>query len=210
MLTHNAPHFIKKSIISVDKYTHDCDYELIVVDNDSKNRTKRMLTKLLEKGYIDKLLLNSKNDLFAKENNLAASLANSNSDYYLLLNSDIQVNSSDWLSNLLKVAQNKDGIVSYGAVLSEPKRADGYCLLIDANLYNKYKLDEQFAWWWGVTKLEGEVLKEGKNVTAIKEHEKYLHHFGGKSGKGFKNAFGMNVDMNEVKSWFENNKVKII
>lgn len=196
--------------MSVYKNTHNCDYEVIVVDNASNNRTKRMLTKLLERGYINKLLFNSKNDLFAKGNNIAASLASSDSDYYLLLNSDVQINSSDWLQNLLQIIQSKNGIVSYGAVLSEPKRVDGYCLLIDAKLYDKYKLDEQFAWWWGVTKLEGKVLKDGDHVTAINNHEKYLHHFGGKSGKGFKNAAGMNVDINEVKSWFENNKVKII
>lgn len=87
--------------MSVYKNTHNCDYEVIVVDNASNNRTKRMLTKLLERGYINKLLFNSKNDLFAKGNNIAASLASSDSDYYLLLNSDVQINSSDWLQNLL-------------------------------------------------------------------------------------------------------------
>lgn len=93
---------------------------------------------------------------------------------------------------------------------SEPIRADGYCLLINRDLYEKYKLDENYEWWWGVTELESMVLKEGKKIVAVRNHEEYIHHYGGKSGKGFKNAKGMDVDINEVKKWFDGNKVEII
>lgn len=210
MLTHNAPMYCKKAIQSVYKNTQNCDYELVVVDNLSGGRTVKLLSKLKQKGYIDKLYFNSQNDLFAKGNNIAASLADEDSDCYLLLNSDVVIKSPNWLRNLEKLMMKHNGMVSYGAVLSDPQRADGSCLLIDAKLYNKYKLDENFAWWWSVTKLEGQVLNEGKEVTAIKDHEEYIHHYGGKSGKGFKNASGMDVDMSKVKSWFEKGKVNII
>lgn len=210
MLTHNAPRYCKRSIQSIYKYTKNCNYELVVVDNMSGARTAKLLVKLKQQGYIDKLYFNSKNDLFAKGNNIAASLAANDSDYYLLLNSDVKIKSPDWLKNLEQLISKHNGIVSYGAVLSEPQRADGYCLLIDTKLYNKYKLDEDFAWWWGVTKLEGQILNEGKEVTAIENHEEYIHHYGGKSGKGYKNAIGMDVDMDEVKGWFLKGKVNII
>lgn len=210
MLTYNAPRYVKKSIISLKKLTSNQNYELIVVDNDSKHPTVRTLYKLKSRGLVDKLYYNSNNDLFAKGNNIAARLASEDSDYYLLLNSDVEIKSTDWLDKLIELMPEEGGIASFGAVQSAPKRADGYCMMINADLYNKYKLDEHFQWWWGVTKLESQVLKEGKKVIAVDDHEEYIHHFGGKSGKGFSDATGMDVDMDEVKKWFEDGDVKII
>lgn len=210
MLTYNAPRYVKKSIVSLKKLTINQNYELIVVDNDSKHPTVRTLYKLKSRGLVDKLYYNSNNDLFAKGNNIAARLASEDSDYYLLLNSDVEIKSPDWLDKLIELMPEEGGIASFGAVQSAPKRADGYCMMINADLYNKYKLDEHFQWWWGVTKLESQVLKEGKKVIAVDDHEEYIHHFGGKSGKGFSDATGMDVDMDEVKKWFENGDVKII
>lgn len=210
MLTYNAPRYVKKSIISLKKLTSNQNYELIVVDNDSKHPTVRTLYKLKSRGLVDKLYYNSNNDLFAKGNNIAARLASEDSDYYLLLNSDVEIKSPDWLDKLIELMPEEGGIASFGAVQSAPKRADGYCMMINADLYNKYKLDEHFQWWWGVTKLESQVLKEGKKVIAVDDHEEYIHHFGGKSGKGFSDATGMDVDMDEVKKWFEDGDVKII
>ena len=199
MLTYNAPRYVKKSIVSLKKLTSNQNYELIVVDNDSKHPTVRTLYKLKSRGLVDKLYYNSNNDLFAKGNNIAARLASEDSDYYLLLNSDVEIKSPDWLDKLIDLMPEEGGIASFGAVQSAPKRADGYCMMINADLYNKYKLDEHFQWWWGVTKLESQVLKEGKKVIAVDDHEEYIHHFGGKSGKGFSDATGMDVDMDEVK-----------
>lgn len=210
MLTYNAPRYVKKSIVSLKKLTSNQNYELIVVDNDSKHPTVRTLYKLKSRGLVDKLYYNSNNDLFAKGNNIAARLASENSDYYLLLNSDVEIKSPDWLDKLIELMPEEGGIASFGAVQSAPKRADGYCMMINADLYNKYKLDEHFQWWWGVTKLESQVLKEGKKVIAVDDHEEYIHHFGGKSGKGFSDATGMDVDMDEVKKWFADGDVKII
>lgn len=210
MLTYNAPRYVKKSIVSLKKLTSNQNYELIVVDNDSKHPTVRTLYKLKSRGLVDKLYYNSNNDLFAKGNNIAARLASEDSDYYLLLNSDVEIKSPDWLDKLIELMPEEGGIASFGAVQSAPKRADGYCMMINADLYNKYKLDEHFQWWWGVTKLESQVLKEGKKVIAVDDHEEYIHHFGGKSGKGFSDATGMDVDMDEVKKWFEDGDVKII
>ena len=210
MLTYNAPRYVKKSIVSLKKLTSNQNYELIVVDNDSKHPTVRTLYKLKSRGLVDKLYYNSNNDLFAKGNNIAARLASEDSDYYLLLNSDVEIKSPNWLDKLIELMPEEGGIASFGAVQSAPNRADGYCMMINADLYNKYKLDEYFQWWWGVTKLESQVLKEGKKVIAVDDHEEYIHHFGGKSGKGFSDATGMDVDMDEVKKWFEDGDVQII
>lgn len=209
MLTHNARKYTKQSIVTL-KLTKGVDYELIVLDNNSGFFTRNLLKKLKAQGYIDKLIFNPKNDLFAKGNNLASEHAAKDSDYYLLLNSDVEIKSKNWLSRLLESHPAGGGISAFGAVLSEPIRADGYCLLINKYLFDKYKLNEDYEWWWGVTQLEADVLKEGKDIIAIVNHEEYIHHFGGKSGKGYKDAKGLHVEIEDVVNWFDNKKVKII
>jgi len=207
MLTHNAPKYVKKSIMTLRK-TVGINYELVVVDNASDKKTKKLLSNLEQKGLIDKLIFNDNNELFAKGNNIASRYASSESSYYLLLNSDVKIKRKDWLQKLLALHPG-EGISSFGSVLSDPIRADGYCLLINKWLYDRYLLDESFEWWWSVTKLEAEVLKEGKKIRAVSNHEKYIHHYGGKSGKGFKDAKGMEIDINEVNSWFTVGAVEV-
>lgn len=209
MLTYNAPKYVKESIVTLQENTKNVEYELIVLDNHSKFITRMLLKSLKSKGFIDKLIMSDKNLLFAKGNNVAFQSA-ADSEYILLLNSDVRINSEDWLETLLNIHPQEGGVSAFGAVDSEPIRADGYCLLINRDLYEKYKLDETYEWWWGVTKLESMVLKEGKKIVAVRNHEKFIHHYGGKSGKGFKHAKGMDADRNEVKKWFDNNKVEII
>ena len=76
-------------------------------------------------------------------------------------------------------------------------------MLIDRKLYDRYHLDEEFEWWWSVTKLESQVLKEGYQIIAVINHESYLHHYGGASGKDFSKAKGMDLKIQEVMKWFE-------
>lgn len=210
MLTYNAPRYVKETILTLRENTKNVDYELIVLDNHSKFLTRSLVKSLKRKGLIDKLILSNKNLLFARGNNVAFESAEADSEYILLLNSDVKINSDDWLETLIKIHPEEGGISAYGAVESEPVRADGYCFLINRDLYARYKLDEKYEWWWGVTKLEAMVLREGKKIKAVREHEEFVHHYGGKSGKGYKHAKGMKEDRNEVKKWFEQNKVEII
>lgn len=103
MLTHNAPKYVWESIVSLKENTKNVEYELIVLDNHSKFITRMLLKNLKsKKGLIDKLIMSDKNLLFAKGNNVAFESA-SNSDYILLLNSDVRINSKDWLDTLLKI-----------------------------------------------------------------------------------------------------------
>lgn len=46
MLTYNAPVYVRHSIKSVKNNTIGVDYELIVYDNASSNKTKRVLNTL--------------------------------------------------------------------------------------------------------------------------------------------------------------------
>lgn len=185
--------------MTVKRLTEGVRYELVVLDNVSDQPTRDLLARLDAQGTIDTLVILDRNSLFAEGNNIAAEHASPEATHFLLLNSDIEVRDKHWLSHL--VSQHQCGITSYGAARG-PDRVDGYCLLIDADLYRGLKLDIGHQWWWAVTKLQAQVLNAGHSVKGFWQHEKYLHHFGGRSGDAFKNAKGMNVSQEEVYSWF--------
>jgi len=209
ILSYNAPLYTWHTLKTLKDTWKGSEYETIVLDNNSKNFTKRMLSKLKKKGLIDKLIFEKTNTLFAKGNNTASMHCDENSEYILLLNSDIEIRDKYWLKYLQD--NHKRGATSYGLCDNYPHiRGDGYCILIDRDLYNKYKLDEQFEWWWSVTRLQAQLLNDGYAVTAVKEHEPLLHHYGGMSGIAAENASGMKIDGDEVKRWFECGKVKVI
>lgn len=209
MLTHNAPKYVWITITSLRKYTKDVDYELVVLDNASKLWTRLIVKLLFIFKMIDKVIFSSYNTLFAAGNNILASTADKHSDLFLLLNSDIEIKSEKWVHKLLST--HKKGITSYGVVNTEPYRVDGYCYLIDADLYRKYPLDEQnFQWFWAITKQQAQVLTEGKSVQGFMEHEEYLHHFGGKSGGDFVGAAGMDTPADVSTKWFKGKRPTFI
>lgn len=210
MLTHNAPSYVYHSIMDVNKTKKETpDLELIVLDNASKFKTRLILRILKAFGLIDKLILNPRNDLFAKGNNLASQHASEDTTHYLLLNSDIKVNNPSCFNKLMELHPKDGGISSFGAVLKDPIRADGYCMMIDKFLFDKYKLDEDFEWWWSITKIQSQILTEGYKIRAVRNHDDYIYHYGGKSGKGFKDAKGMDIKLSEVISWFDNRKENV-
>lgn len=209
VLTHNAPMYVRLTVRSLIRHTKNADYELCVLDNSSKRPTRYLLNILYKFKMIDKLVLSSHNTLFAAGNNILSSVADKNADYFLLLNSDIEIRSDNWLDNLLKV--HKRGVTAYGVVEDEPSRVDGYCYLIDADLYRKYPLDDyNYQWFWAITKQQGRLLTDGYSVQGIKEHEQYLHHFGGKSGNDFNGAEGMSTSVEVSKKWFHGKRPKFL
>jgi glycosyltransferase involved in cell wall biosynthesis len=209
MLTHNAPGYVKLTVESLVKHTKNVDYELCVIDNASKRTTRVLLKLFYRRKMIQKVIFSSYNTLFASGNNILSSVADKDADYFLLLNSDIEIKDDNWLSKLLDV--HKKGVTSYGVVESEPYRVDGYCYLIDADLYRKYPLDERnFQWFWAITKQQAQVLTSGYSVQGFRNHEEYLHHFGGKSGGDFMGAEGMNTPAEVSKKWFRDKRPKFL
>lgn len=210
MLTYNAPRYVLESIMGVNKLKKKTkNLELIVLDNDSGFTTKLLLKVLKAIGWVDKLVLNPQNDFFAKGNNIASTYSDKDSTHYLLLNSDIKVIDSNCLNELIKIHPEDGGISSFGACLTDPIRADGYCMLIDKFLYDKYKLDEHFEWWWSVTKLQSQLLAEGYKIRAVNNHEEFIHHYGGKSGDAWKNAKGMKTKKKVILDWFNEKKENV-
>jgi hypothetical protein len=226
ILTHNAPNYVSETFETLYHITDPeilKHIETIVVDNASGKETKDLLLVLKEKGFIDKLFFSDRNTLFSEGNIIASGLANKKTKYYLLLNSDVSIKNKNWLNYLLSfVESGQYSGVSFGFCYSETKtingkkfkganRPDGYCFLIDRSLFDKYQIDyDRYEWWWGLTKFYTQVLSEGKNMLAISHHNKMIVHYGGKSGKDWINAKGIDVDMDEVYKWFDNKEGKVI
>lgn len=209
MLVHNAKIFTKHTILTLAKTKTNEEYELIVVDNNSNGWTKRMLLNLQKRKLIDKLVLLKENTFFAKGNNIGSQICNPKSEYIILMNSDIEIRNSKWLDLFMKI--HEKGASCMGLCENNPyTRGDGYCFLIDKDLYEKYKLDESFEWWWSVTKLEAELLRDGYKINVIKNHENLMHHYGGMSGNAYKKSKGLQIEGDDVKKWFGDKTVKVI
>jgi hypothetical protein len=207
MLTHNAPRYVELSIRTLARYTRNVDYELVVVDNASEQPTKNRLNQLKREGLVQRVTFLGYNSFFAGGNNIAARQAADHSTHLLLLNSDVEIKHPDWLSNLLAV--HKPGITTYG-VSEDPLRVDGYCLLVDAALYREHPLDENHQFFWANTKFQAALLARGYSVQGYAEHERYLHHFGGKSGKAYKSARGLVMTQEELTECFRGKTVHVL
>ena len=187
--------------------TRGVRYEVVVVDNRSRLPTRLLLTALALAGRINRLCLLDRNTLFAEGNNIGVAASNRAAPHVLLLNSDVEVRDPDWLRRLLDA--HRSGATSLGLVDEGPvPRADGYCLLVDRDAYERGGLDEVHQWWWGVTKLQARLLRDGLPVRAVREHDELLVHFGGKSGRGHKGAAGMDVEPEEIQGWFGGRRVE--
>lgn len=210
ILTHNAPRYVKLTIDSIYKYTDtkDFDFEIIVLDNASKWQTRLIDKYLYLNKKIDKLVYSSHNTLFGGGNNVIAHLAD-DADLFLLLNSDVEIKDVDWLNNLLR--HHKKGATAYGVIAhDEQTRVDGWCYLIDADLYRDNPLSRDHQWWWGITKQQADLLNQGYSVQGFHDYEKWIHHFGGKSGNDFKGAKGMDTQAETSKAWFKDKSITIL
>jgi glycosyltransferase involved in cell wall biosynthesis len=210
VVTHNAFRYLRRLLRSLPR-TRGVEYELIVVDNRSRTLVRAYLALAALRGRIQRLCLLERNTLFAPANNIGVAATSRSARHVLLLNSDTEVRRSDWLLRLLEL--HRRGATSYGFVKSGPvPRADGYCMLVDRDLYLSHGLDEDFEWFWSVTKLQAELLNAGHSVRAVREHDHVLYHFGGKSGgkAATRNAKGMKVPRQDVLAWFAGKSVDVI
>lgn len=199
MLTHNAKAYVKHSIESLRNTDSAVKYELIVLDNASNRSTRIALEKLLKKNYIDQLLLSDENTLFSKGNNIASRYASNSSRYLLLLNSDIEIRNRKWLSALLNI--HRKGVTALGLSDRENNRPDGFCYLVDKELFEKDFLNEHYAWFFSLARLTASILNDGYHVNTIEKYENLLYHYGGKSGR-VSSASGMDTSMEEISRWF--------
>ena len=207
MLVYNANLYTYHTLKTL-KNTQGVEYEVIVLDNNSKYSTYKMLGKLKNKGYIDKIISLKENSFFVKGNNIASKLCSEQSDYVLLLNSDVEIRNSLWLKKMIEFIKNKKGVIATRVCSEVDNRPDGWCYLVDKDTYLNKLLDEQnFKHTYAVAKFTGELLNDGYEIYTIKDYENFIYHFGGKSGK-VHNLKGMDTTDEIVKKWFNGKNVQ--
>jgi hypothetical protein len=100
---------------------------------------------------------------------------------------------------------------AYGAIVDDVwPRADGYCLLVERDLYLRHPLDERFEWWWCTSRLQAELLAAGHRVRALRDHSGIIRHAFGGSGRSYAGARGMETDRATVRGWFGGRPVELL
>ncbi|WP_456439428.1 glycosyltransferase [Caldithrix abyssi] len=112
MLTYNALEFTKKCVHSILQNTH-IPYEIIFVDNGSKDGTADYLKSLQAKHDHIRVVFNKKNKGFAAGNNQGARKARGK--YLLFLNNDVLV-ADGWLEELLSALEKDPQIGMVGPI----------------------------------------------------------------------------------------------
>ncbi|MFH1827400.1 MAG: glycosyltransferase family 2 protein [bacterium] len=113
IISYNTRQITKNCLDSIIKSLKNTDlkYQIIVVDNNSKDSSPTLLNSYLKKyPTVFKIILNKENSGFGKANNQGVKIANS--DYLLLLNSDtVTLNNS--VEKLLNYYKKNENIVNF-------------------------------------------------------------------------------------------------
>lgn len=117
IVNYNGEHFIEDCLNSVLASSYP-NFEVVVVDNNSADRSVQILKKFKDNPKLTVILLNS-NLHFAGGNNVG--INHSKGEYIVFLNFDTIVN-RNWLNELTKTFQSKDNISAVQCLLL---RADG-------------------------------------------------------------------------------------
>lgn len=225
ILNYFHPEIIDVCLRTLD-ITEGVDYEVIVVNNGSDETGLAKLVELQEKEYIDKLITPGENLLFSVGNNLGVSHANPESEYILLLNSDVGFLRPDWLGKQLAwmeghahyepsiwglcptiVKPGRLDIVSIGwshdaTVLPGNARPEGWCLLIRKHLWQDMSPD--FPWLYGMDEMLTNVIRQtGARCGVLSQYAKYLIHAEGMSGKSHvAAAIGAEKRPSDIPGWY--------
>ena len=117
ILTWNSQEVIKNCLDSIYSSNRDLNFEIIVVDNNSRDRTKEILKNSYPKV---KLIANVKNLGYAKGNNQG--IEKSKSEFILLLNPDVKL-IDDFLTKITKFFKEHPKAGALGPQLLNPDKS---------------------------------------------------------------------------------------
>jgi len=105
ILTCNQKKMLEETLESVIRKINYKNYKIFLVDNGSKDRHDKMVSKKFPK--VD-IIRNKKNLGFSKANNIGIKKAFKiyNPNYFLLLNDDMEINDKNWLKKMIKVGES--------------------------------------------------------------------------------------------------------
>lgn len=115
ILNWNGKDFLKKCLNSIINNTEYQNYEIIVVDNGSKDGS----VKIVEENFPNvKLIKNIENLGFSRGNNIG--IKKSSGEYILILNNDTEIIDKSWLNNVIKIFERDKKIGIIGCKLIYP------------------------------------------------------------------------------------------
>lgn len=106
--------YLKQCLKSIEKYTKNVNYEIIIVDNASNDKS---FYNTLDSNFKGKIIEHDINKSFSESNNRGVKEANG--DYICLLNNDTIV-TKNWLFNALKAFKQEKKIGAVGVKILMP------------------------------------------------------------------------------------------
>lgn len=232
ILVSNFPHNIARLLPSLQK-TRDVEYETVVVDNGSTPDVGELLKSYRDRGWIDTLVSEPKNRFFSEGNNIGVRHSNSESEFVLLLNSDIEITHGLWLHRAVEWANGvpetllpytwtdyptcpkniRRGIVSLGWCWNRDPTAgltpDGFCTLIRRDAWRE--LDLRYPMAYGIMVSLSTAIREGHPCGVLCQYGRYFTHFGqGSMEENFKQVYpdGMPRTNPEMVDWWKDLEVE--
>lgn len=151
IVTHNTLDYVKPCLESVRTNSDDM-HEIVIVDNASAKPTRDYVASMNQYPNT-KVILNDENRLWSPANNQGVQAASSDSEFLLLLNSDVKVFSHEWLKCLQRPMHQYPRIgisgTQYNFVHYKPTYGaiDGCCFMIRRETLNEVGLlDEAYPW----------------------------------------------------------------
>lgn len=141
ILNWNGMKFTRPCIQSVHKNTA-MPFEIIAIDNGSKQAEIEELRQMLKKGFINRLIENKANIGFAAANNQG--MRQAKGDYIFLLNNDTIV-PKNWLKEITKIAESDKtiGIVGTNLPASSQDKNVYYGARVSLNGSVRYKVEKK-------------------------------------------------------------------
>ncbi len=113
IVANDKPEYLNIAIQTILVSSNNNNYEIIVVDNGSRDVAVQAFLDELEEDGI-KVIRNDENVYWAKAANQGAKAADKNSKYIVFLHHDINILSPIWMDVLINVSEkNKSGIVGF-------------------------------------------------------------------------------------------------
>lgn len=204
--------------------TEGVNYEVVVLDNGSDDYTVENLHRAAELGYIDTLVLEDTNHLFSKGNNIGVSHTNPESEYILLLNSDVGFIRRDWLAKQIDWMEGEAkwwpsiwnlsptvprdiplDVVSigwsYDPEIEGMVRPEGWCCLYRRSVWQD--ISEDFVWLYGIDEQICNIAWAGAEVGVLSQYKSYLVHLEGGSSSGPQSFCDADKRQPDLPTWYK-------
>lgn len=152
------PGILNQCVTAIREFTDYPNYEIVVVDNGSSDENRKVIERILEKAGA-RYIYRPEEFNFSRMCNTGA--ANSNGEYLLFLNDDVEVFQSQWLERMLGHAQQKH-VGAVGAKLLYPQTTyiqhTGVSNPQEGPLHSFMTLDDRYPYYFGWNRVDHDCI----------------------------------------------------